>query len=59
MKARSKRSRVESSIGASRPSTSGDPTTEEFVDPIVAVEPSTSSSSDASIRSMLETIMTV
>ena len=31
----------------------------EFVDPTVAVEPPTSSSSDDSILSMLDTIMTV
>ena len=59
MKASSKRPRVESSIGASRPPTFGEPTVEEFVDPTVAVEPSTSSSSDDSILSTLDTIMTV
>ena len=59
MKASSKSSRVVSSTGASRPPTCGDPTTEEFVDPTAAVEPLASSSSDASIRSMLDTIMTV
>ena len=59
MKASSKRPKVESSTGASRPPTSGDPTTEEFVDPTAAVEPPASSSSNASIRSMLDTIMTV
>ena len=59
MKASSKCSRVVSSTGASRPPTCGDPTAEEFVDPTAAVEPLASSSSDASIRSMLDTIMTV
>ena len=59
MKASSKRPRVESSIGASRPPTFGDPTTEEFVDPTAAVEPPASSSSNACIRSMLDTIITV
>ena len=59
MKASSKRSRVESSTSASRPPTSGDSTAEEFVDPIATVEPPTSSSSDDSIQSMLDTIMTV
>ena len=59
MKVSSKRPRVESSTGASRPPTSGDPTTEEFVDPIVAVKPPTSSLSDDSLRSMLDTVMTV
>ena len=58
MKASSKCPKVESSIDASQPHTSGDPTTEEFVDPTVVVEPLTSSSSDASIRSMLDTVMT-
>ena len=38
---------------------SGDPTTEDFVDPTVAMDPPPSSSGDSSIYSMLETIMTV
>ena len=60
MKASSKRARVESSTGdASRPPTSGDPTTEEYVDLTAAVDPPPSSSSDSSIRSMLDTIMTI
>ena len=59
LKASSKCPRVESSTGASRPPISGDPTTEEFVDPIAAVEPPASSSSDASIRSMLDIVMIV
>ena len=59
MKASSKRPRVESSTGASRPPTFGEPIVEEFVDPTVAVEPPTSSSSDDSILSMLDTVMTV
>ena len=59
MKVSFKRSKVESSIGASRPPTFGDPTVEAFVDPTTAVEPPTSSLSDASIRSMLDTVMTV
>ena len=59
MKASSKRPRIESSTGASRPPTSGDPTAEEFVDPIVVVEPFASSLGDTSIRSMLDTVMTV
>ena len=59
MKASSKSPRVVSSTGASRRPTSGDTTVEEFVDPTVAVEPLASSSSDASIQSMLDTIMTV
>ena len=54
LKASSKRPRVESSTSASRPSTSGDPTTEEFVDPTAVVEPPASSSSDSSLWSMLE-----
>ena len=59
MKASSKHLRVESSTGASRPPTFGDPTAEEFVDPIATVEPPASSSSDDSIQSMLDTVMTV
>ena len=40
MKASSKRPRVESSTGgASRPPPSGDPSTEEFVDPTAIVDP--------------------
>ena len=54
LKVSSKRPRVESSTGASRPPTSGDATTEEFVDPIAVVEPPASSSSDSSLWSMLE-----
>ena len=59
MEASSKHPRVESSIGASRPPTSSDPTAEEFVDPTSAVKPHISSSSDASIQSMLDTVMPV
>ena len=47
------------STGASRPSTSGDPTAEEFVDPTATVEPLASSLSDDSIRSMLDTVMII
>ena len=60
MKASSKRPKVESSTGdASRPPSSSDPSVKEFVDPTAFVDPPPSSSSDASIRSMLETVMTV
>ena len=60
LKASSKRSRVESSIGdASRPLTSNDPTAEEYVDPTAAVGPPPSSSSNSSLQSMLNTVMTV
>ena len=59
MKVSSKRLRVESSIGASRPPTFGDPTVEEYVDPTTAVDPPPSSSSDSSLRSMLDIVMTV
>ena len=60
MKASSKRPRVESSTGdASRPPSSGDPSAEEYVDPTTTIDPSPSSSSDSSIRSMLDTVMTV
>ena len=60
MKASSKRPRVKSSTGdASRPPLFGDPYAEEFVDPTATIDPPPSSSSDASIRSMLETMMIV
>ena len=60
MKASSKRPRIESSTGdASRSLTFGDPTAKEYVDPTTAVDPLPSSSSDLSLQSMLDTIMTV
>ena len=61
MRANSKCPRVESSSVAPPPPPSlGDPTGEEYVDPIVVVNPpSTSSSSNASLRSMLKPVMTV
>ena len=60
MKTSSKHPRVESSTGdASKPSSLGDPTTEEYVDPTTTVDPPPSSSSDASLRSMLDTAMTI
>ena len=60
MKASSKRPRVESSTGdASQPPPSGDLFAEEFVNPTAAVDPPLSSSSDASLQSMLDTVMTV
>ena len=60
MKASSKRLRVESSTGvASQPPSLGDPITEEYVDPTAAIDPPPSSLSDSSIRSMLDTVMTV
>ena len=59
MKTSSRCLRVESSTGAAPRPPSGDPTAEEVVDPIAAVDPLASSSSDSSLRSMLDTIMTV
>jgi len=61
MRASYKHPRVESfTSAASQPPTSTDPTVEEYIDPTTAVDPPpTSSSSDASLRSMLETVMTV
>ena len=56
MKASSTRPRVESSTSASMPPTSVDPIVEEYVDPTAAVDPPPSSSSDASIWSMLDTV---
>ena len=56
MKASFKRPRVKSSIGAtSQPPSSGDSTTEEFVNPTAAVDPQPSSLSDSSIQSMSDT----
>ena len=59
MKASSNLPRVKSSTGASQPPSSGDPTAEEYVNPATAVDPPPSSSSDSSIRSMLDIVMTV
>ena len=60
MKASSKRPKVESSTGvASQPPSSGDLTTEEFVDTTAVVAPSPSTSDDSSICHMLDTIMIV
>ena len=60
MKDSSKLPRVESSIGdASWPPSSSHPSVEEFVNPTATVDPPTSSSSDASLRCMLDTIMIV
>ena len=49
MKASFKRPRVESSTGASRLPTPGNPTTEEYVDPTTAIGLAPTSSSDASL----------
>ena len=38
---------------------SGDPTAEEYVNPTAAIDPTPSSSSDASLRSMLDTVIIV
>ena len=60
LKASSKCTRVESSTGdASRALPSGDPTVEDFVDPTAAMDPPPSTSSSLSIRTMLETCLTV
>ena len=59
LKASSKRPRVESSTGASQSSPSGDPTIEAYVDPTAAVDSPPFSSSDAFLRSMLDTVMIV
>ena len=58
MKAIFKCPRGESSTGASRPPSS-DPFAKAYVDPTAVVDPPPSSSSDASIRSILDTIMTI
>ena len=60
MKASFKHPRVESSTSAaSQPPSSGDPTAKAYVDPTAAVDPPPSSSSDSSIQSMLDTVMTI
>ena len=60
MKASFKRPRVKSSIGAtSQPPSSGNSIAEEFVNPTAIVDPPSSSSSDASLRSMLDTVIIV
>ena len=60
MKASSKCPRVESSTGAaSQPPSLGDPTAKAYVDPTTAVDPPPSSLNDSSIRSMLDTVMTI
>ena len=56
----SKRPRVESSTSdASWPPSSSDPSAEVFVDPTTIVDPPPSSLSDASLWSMLDTVMTI
>ena len=58
-RASSKRTRVKSSIGdASRPP-SGDPSAKTYVDPTTIVDPPPSTSGDSSLRSMLDTVMTI
>ena len=60
MKTSSKRLRVKySTSAASQPPSLGDPTTKAYVDPTAAIDPPPSSSSDSTIRSMLDIIMTV
>ena len=61
MQASSKHPRVESSSGVAPPPppSSGDPTTNMYVDPTATADPPPSTSDDSSIRSMLDTIMTV
>ena len=60
LKASSKRPCVESSTGdASWAPPSGDPTTDDFVDPTAAVDPPPSTSSSSSMHTMLETCLTV
>ena len=58
LKASSKHPRVKSSTCATSMPHFSDPTIEDYVDPIATVDPPPSSSSESSIRSMLETIMT-
>ena len=44
---------------ASQPSSSGDPTTKEFVDPTATIDPPPFALGDSSIRSVLDIVMTV
>ena len=60
LKASFKLPRVESSIGdASRAPPSGDPFVEAYVDPTAVVDPPPFTSSDSSLRAMLDTVLTV
>ena len=60
MKASSKRPRVVSSTdAATQPPSLGEPMAEAYVDPTVVVDPPSLSSSNSSIRSMLDTVMTI
>ena len=60
MKASSKSPRVESSLGvASHPSSLGDPSAQEFVNPTAAIDPPPSTSGDSSIQSILDTVITI
>ena len=61
MRASYKRPRVESSSGVAPPPppSLGDHTAEEYVDLTAVVDPPPSTSGDSSIRSMLDTIMTI
>ena len=61
MRASSKCPRVESFSGVAPPPppSSGDPIAEEYVDPTAVLDPPPSTSGDSSIRSMLDTVMTV
>ena len=61
MRASSKHPHVESSLGVAPlpPPSLGDPTTEAYGDPTAAIAPPPSTSGDSSIRSMLDTVMTI
>ena len=55
-----KRPKVESSTGdASRPPSSGEPSSETYIDPTATVDPPPSTSGDSSLQSMLDTVMIV
>ena len=60
LKVSSKCPRVESSIGdASRAPPSDDPSAEAYVDPTATMDPPPSTSSDSSLRVMLDMVLTV
>ena len=60
MKASSKRPYIKSSIGnASLSPPSSDPSAKAYMDPTAIVDPPPSTSSDSSLRTMLDTVLTV
>ena len=50
---------LQSGVAPPPPPSSGDPIAEAYVNPTTAIDPPPSSLSDSSIRSMLDTVITV